>query len=1040
MALKNATRALTVETPLGFAQGEDEDDPLVLARVSGAEGISIPYAFDLTMIGDKDTEIVPHELIGRPASFGIRKTAVVNGEQEEGHNRRFGVFETFERLGTLRGRRIFRGRLVPAFRMTAYEHIYRVFEQRDLVSILREVLRRFPLVDLRTNLLAELGEAKIPYCVQYDETTFAFVHRLLDRFGVAYRFEHEEPGAASKPGLRRERMVLSLRDHRPDLVDSTVDVQGGEGSSTGALDGRSAQAVYGFRRSFTAASGHTRVGDFNIIDPRRPHIGEKNSANAYTFSADGHRLGAHAFPAYGIDPDNKDAAAELRMRQSETASISAVGRAYSSGFRAGRMFFTDEDHTGSGAEHQGFILRLVTIEAFDIVDDRSLGEKLLDALGGLIFGSNDPEDMMGAAAEQLRDRLKGDIAKGIEIANWLKGKQDAQNPSGLPGFIADKLGRLGSGLFAGVAAALPAIKEIAGIVNKLQTEGSGFACAFEAIPTSPPLDKEHWPTPKAGRPVAHGPHTALVVGPRGVDTSDQDIWTDALGRVRIRFPWDDGPPMREDTPALHENPLTTDRVTTWVRVSEGWAGGRFGSQFLPRIGQEVLVSFIDGDPERPLVTGRVYNAGSGRTHLPFPSSAAASHPVKRIEDLSGTQTSQVTRSGIRTRSTPKPEGDAGFHLLRFDDRQGKEQLVLRAEHRLDTTSTGSRYDTTRGNRHTRVGGGKAVDGVSGGGDFTSVGGEVDLAVGDARYTKIKADDHLIIGGNQLTEVAGGSMLSASSIALTADMIALEAKYQIQLVVGGAMVVITPAGVFTAGALLDHQGASASPLNAPAIMEPVGAAEADPGDPADWLVQQQRKGSGGGGRRSHTMKTHQGMQVRQGENGLLVAGGEKGGRGIYIDPGEPPDPNFVNGTVAGLQSMRDDPATAKSLEAAENRKNPVVFGREEPGIAQPGPYSFPGDPKGAVPKGQPTGTFDENGDPVLGTGEGTSSVVVPGSPDAQTPEAQAEHRRRLARTLDDAAPDDTGTGPSPPPPDFHDPVRPEPEMTEPEPMPEPERPL
>jgi uncharacterized protein involved in type VI secretion and phage assembly len=1035
MALKNATRHLTVETPLGLAPGEDDDDPLLLARVSGAEGISMPYAFELTMIGDKDTEIAPDELIGRPASFGIRKTAVANDEQEEGHNRRFGVFETFERLGTLRGRRIFRGRLVPAFRMTAYEHRYRVFEQRDLVSILREVLEPFPLVDLRTNLLTELGDAKIPYCVQYDETTFAFVHRLLDRFGVAYRFEHEEAGAASKPGLRRERMVLSCRDHRPDLVDSTVDVQGGEGSGTGALDGRSAHAVYGFRRSFAAAAQNTYVGDFNTIDPRRPPESRAAVERPYAFNKAGFRQIAEAFPVHGIDPADPEAAARLRMRQSETASISAVGRAYSSGFRAGRMFFTDEDRTGSGAEHQGFILRLVTIEAFDIVDDRSLGEKLLDALGGLIFGGNDPEDMMGAAAEQLRDRLKGDIAKGTEIANWLKGKQDAGNPSGLPGFIADKLGRVGSGLFAGIAAALPAIKEVAGIVNKLQTEGAGFACAFEAIPTSPPLDKEHWPTPKAGRPVAHGPHFALVVGPKGVATDEQDIWTDALGRVRIRFPWDHGPRAAADDPDVFLHPLSTDRVTAWVRVSEGWAGARFGSQFLPRIGQEVLVGFIDGDPERPLVTGRLYNAGSGRTHLPFPSSAAAAHPIARIEDLDGTQTSQATRSGIRTRSTPQGKGDAGFHLLRFDDRQGKEQLVLRAEHRLDTTSTGSRYDTTRGNRHTLVGGGKAVDGTSGGGDFTSVGGEVDLAVGDARYTRIKADDHLIIGGRQLTEVADVSILSAGGIVQTAEIIALEAKHQIQLVVGGAMVVITPAGVFAKGAIIDLQSASAQPISPPEIMEPVGAAEADPGDPADWLAQQQRKGGGGGGRRSHRMQSHRGMMVRQGEAGTLVAGGEKGGRGIYIDPGEPPDPAFVNRTVGELQQMRDDPATAKSVDAAEQRKNPVVISQGDPSVAQPGPYSTPADPKGAVPKGQPTGTFDENGDPAIGTGEGTPSIVVPGEPEGDTEDAEAEHRRRLAKVLDDAGSDDTGTAQPAPPPEFHDPVRPQPE-----PMPEPERPL
>ncbi|MBR0654537.1 type VI secretion system Vgr family protein [Plastoroseomonas arctica] len=1018
MALKNAKRDLTVETLLGQGKDDDHDDPLLLARVTGAEGISMPFAFELTMIGNEASVIEPEQLIGRPAGFGIRKTAIVNGEQEDGHYMRFGVFETFERLATLRGRRIFRGRFVPAFRMTAYEQRYRVFEDRTLLAILREVLEPFPLVDLRTNLLADLGDARIPFCVQYNETTFAFVHRLLDRFGIAYRFEHEDTSSAPKPGLRRERMVLSFRDHRPDHVDHTMPVLGGEGSdkaAPGALNGKSAFGVRSFRRAFNIAAQNARVGDFNIIDPQRPPGGLAVVRKAYAFSANRIGVRAEAFPASGLDPADPDNVARLRMRQNESNAASASGRAYDTSFRAGRIFFTDDDRTGSGAENQAFILRIVAIDAFDIVDDRSIGTRILDVIGGLIFGNNDGDDLLGTAAEQLRDRIKGEVDKGREIVNWLQAKQGTANPSGLPGFIADKIGRAGSGIFAGITAALPAVKEIGKIIDSLVNSGSGFACAFEAIPISAPLDPDHWPTPAAARPVAHGPHFALVVGPKGVRTDDQDIWTDALGRVRIRFPWDQGPPgATPDTPA--EDGLATDRVTAWVRVSEGWAGTRFGSQFLPRIGQEVVVSFIDGDPEKPLVTGRVYNAGSGRTHLPFPSTAAAARALERTEDLRGTETSAATRSGIRTRSTPHGEGKPRFHLLRFEDKRGQEQLVLRAEHRLDTTSTGSRYDTTHGSRHTRIGGGKAgADGSSGGGDFISVGGEMDLTIGDARYTEVTTDDHLVINGNQVTGVGGGSALSATVIMQTADTISLEAKHRIQLVVGGAMLVITPAGVFTNGAILDHQGASAQDMALPEISLPLGAAGADPGDPADWLARQPKGGSGGG-RRSYPLPTHKGMQVRAGgPSGTLIAGGESGGGGVLIDAGEPPDAAFVDRTVRDLQDLRDDPETADELEEAEHRKHPVVIADGDLTTVQQGPHSQPADPRGATTKGKPTGRLDENGDPELGTGTGTPTIVDLGVDQGENDEESTERRRNIAKTLEDAESDDTGTGPGAPAP-------------------------
>lgn len=1028
MAIRNAKRHLSVDTPLGRAKSEEDDDPLLLLRVSGAEGISMPYAFELTMLGNKTTEIKPDELIGRPAKFGIRKTKITNTVQEEGFNERFGVFETFEHLSTLRGRRIYRARLVPAFRMTAYELRYRVFEDRDLISILKEVFEPFPLIDFRTTLLADMPPARIPYCVQYNETTFAFVHRLLDRCGVAYRFEHGED--SSRPGSTpsRERMVLSFRRHNPHGVDDVMTVTGDDGSagdSKSAMSGKGVDVIRNFKRSFTAAAQNARVGDFNQIDPQRPPEGLAVVERPYAFAANSVGVRAEGFPAPGVDPKDADAAAKLRMRVNETASASFSGRAYSSSFYAGRSVGIGTDKSGSGAEAQSMVLKLVTIDAFDVVDDRNFLGKIGDLLKSSIFGGSDPEDAMGQAAEQLRDELKKDISKGVDIANWLMAKPGSSDPSGLPGFIADALGRAGSGIAGAITAGISAISEIAKIIDKLLEGGAGFACAFEAVPTTAPLNPDHWPTPSSPRPLAAGPHFALVLGPKGTSTAEGDIHTDALGRVRIRFPWDQGPPgATPDTPA--EGPFANDKVTAWVRVAEGWAGTRFGTQFVPRIGQEVIVSFLDGDPERPLVTGRVYNAGSGKTHLPFVPPSPASRPIQEEEDVKATQNSNTTRSGIRTRSTPQPDAEAGFHLLRFDDQKGKEQLLVRAEHRMDTTSTGSRFDTTRGSRHTLVGGGKKpVDQDSTGGDFTTIGGEKDLHVGDSRYTKIDVDDHLIVKGDQLTEVTGGSMLKAGDIVLTAGTIALHAKKKIQLVVGGSMVVITPAGVFTEGPILDHKGASADQFGPPTIKEPLDAAEADPGDPPDWLVQQQKKGGGGGGRRSHPLTLEQGMIVRNGPEGMLIAGGENGGKGVYIDAGQPPDPAFANQTVSTLQDLRDDPASAPALDAAEHRQNPVVITQPEPGTVQQPPYAQPVDLQGATPAGMATGREGPDGEPETGSGRGSPTAVVLGEPEDGSDEAVAKHHQQVAQVLNDSASDDQGANNNP-----SEPVTPTPQPTDP----------
>jgi type VI secretion system secreted protein VgrG len=164
--------------------------------------------------------------------------------------------------------------------------------------------------------------------------------------------------------------------------------------------------------------------------------------------------------------------------------------------------------------------------------------------------------------------------------------------------------------------------------------GNSFACIPDQVTFRPARI-----TP---RPVVRGPQTAVVVGPSG-----EDIYVDKYGRVKVQFFWDREGQKNENS-------------SCWIRVAESWAGKNWGAVFNPRVGQEVIVDFLEGDPDRPLVTGRVYNADQ---EPPY--------------ELPKNQ----TRSAIKSRT---PQGGAdNFNELRFEDKIGGEQVFLHAERDMD---------------------------------------------------------------------------------------------------------------------------------------------------------------------------------------------------------------------------------------------------------------------------------------------------------------------------------------------------------------------
>lgn len=244
---------------------------------------------------------------------------------------------------------------------------------------------------------------------------------------------------------------------------------------------------------------------------------------------------------------------------------------------------------------------------------------------------------------------------------------------------------------------------------------------FEAIPKATP----YRPARLTPKPRMHT-QTALVVGKSG-----EEIWTDQYGRIKLQFPWDrDG--------------KNDESSSCWVRVVLPWSGKGFGMQFVPRIGQEVIVTFIDGDPDRPLVTGCVYN---GDNALPYALPA------------------NQTQSGIKTNSS---KGGGGFNELRFEDKKDAEEVFLQAQKDFkinvlnDTTATvGHDEILTVKNARTRTvkEGDETVTLEKGKRSVTIQTGSDSLDVKDSRTVKVGTDQKHSTGGNYEHKVTGDYSLT-----------------------------------------------------------------------------------------------------------------------------------------------------------------------------------------------------------------------------------------------------------------------------------------
>ena len=210
-------------------------------------------------------------------------------------------------------------------------------------------------------------------------------------------------------------------------------------------------------------------------------------------------------------------------------------------------------------------------------------------------------------------------------------------------------------------------------------------------------------TPK---PVVQGAQTAVVVGPGG-----EDIYTDEHGRVKVQFFWD----------RLGKN---DENSSCWIRVSHPWAGKEWGAVHIPRIGQEVIVDFLEGDPDKPMITGRVYNGGN------MPPYAL---PANK------------TQSGVKSRSSKDGTPD-NFNEIRFEDKKGSEQLYIHAEKNQDIVVENDETHSVGHDRSKDVGNNETVNIAKN--RTESVGENESISIGKNRTETVEENENLTVGKNQ----------------------------------------------------------------------------------------------------------------------------------------------------------------------------------------------------------------------------------------------------------------------------------------------------
>jgi type VI secretion system secreted protein VgrG len=700
-------RTLAVHTPLG-------DDVLLLTGFTGQEEISRLFSFRLDFLSEKE-DIPAKDIVGSQINFRVKLA--------DGSPRFFNGFVSRFSAGSANlGFRNYRADVVPWLWFLTRTADCRIFQNMTIPEIIEKIFADLNFKDYDASQITG-AHPKWKYCVQYRETDFNFVSRIMEEEGIFYFFRHEE-----------KKHTLVLADHAGAYKDCPE---------------HEVEHEYSFGARFVT----DRITSWEHRYEFRPG---KWSQTDYYF--------------------------ETPAGTNKTPSSILMNSANSLVKLPGNEKFEIYDYPGGYARKEDGVPDTTT---------RMQEEEV-------------PFHVVHAASTCKTFTPGGKFKLTRHSAAWEVGK----------GYVITSLRH---------AATEPATYTGGGAV--VSDYSNAFACIPDSVPFRPGRI-----TPK---PVIQGEQTAVVVGPKS-----EEIWPDKYGRIKVQFYWD-----REGK--------SDENSSCWMRCMQTSAGKGWGSMFIPRIGQEVIVSFLEGDPNRPVVIGEVYNADQ-MPHYELPA--------------------EKTKSYIKTCSSL---GGEGFNELRFEDKKDKEQIFVHAQRNMDVRTLNDSLERTLINRHQIIGWEK--DGKKGGdqremvyqdkrldvkrnhiehieGNMTLLigkgsaddGGNWDIVVEKTKKELIEANDHVHVKGGRSEQIGDQSLTVGGDLQEKVGKVStietgqeihvkagtkliVEATTQLTVKVGGSFIDINPSGVVIQGTtVFINSGQGPPPVAGPA--SPAGAQDAKQAKP------------------------------------------------------------------------------------------------------------------------------------------------------------------------------------------------------------------
>ncbi|WP_417689090.1 type VI secretion system Vgr family protein [Roseibium sp.] len=594
-----------------------------------------------------------------------------------------------EYLGSHAGRGYYRAGVRPWLWFLTRSSNCRIFQEKSVIDVIKEIFAQYGFSDFKD--MTKQPYRKRAYCVQYQETDFAFISRLMEEEGIYYFHTHEKS---------KETLVLAddPSAHKTIEDNAQIDFYFRED-----VYRRTNDHIFEWRGSECIRTGKVTLQDFDFEKPKS----DLKSVKALP-------KGKHAYKSYEV--------------------YEYPGRHL-------------DAKTG---EH----LARVKVEGFASEVQRWKGV------------SNVRQMCVGAKFKLTKHPRKAENAEYLitSARHEIQIDADVTDSEFVEAILGTELG-----------------------FDNTNSRDM-YRCIFETQPVHTPFRAPQL-TPRPKHP---GVQTAIVVGKKG-----EEIWTDEYGRVKVQFHWDrDG---KRD-----------DRSSCWIRTSVPWSGKSWGAVSVPRIGQEVIVQFEDGDLDRPIITGMVYN---GDTKVPY------SLPANQ------------TQSGVKTQSS---KGGDGFNELVFEDKKDAEFVRFQSE-RDYKQIVKNNAEITVGLEHKKGGtytqtihGDKTETIREGNHAFTVAKGEETISIAKSRKTDIGAEDTLAVASDQTVGIKGKKAddIAKDYVIDVGAALSISANTRITLKCGASTLEMTPGKITISSPQLELKADAIAKLTAGGQLKLEGKGQAE----------------------------------------------------------------------------------------------------------------------------------------------------------------------------------------------------------------------